>query len=313
MNAGRWALLLAAAATASAEPLDAVFAAHGRLLVTQFLTAPFPHPSRAHGHQYREKFFPADPHYCDRTVAVFIPRDFRPGRSVDCVFHFHGWYNSVAGTLRQFQLIEQLVESRRQALLVVPAGPRDAPDSAGGRLEEPDGFKRFVAELRGVLRQHADFQPNDPPLGRIILSAHSGGYRVVAAILDRGGLADQVQEVWLFDALYAETPKFLAWWERNRGRLLNIYTDRGGTKDDTEQMMATLRERGLPFLARQDTEVTPEELRAHRLIFLHTDLDHNDVLAKRRTFRRFLETSCLAAAVAEEPRRTPRSPPRSPP
>ena len=34
------------------------YTAFGRLLVTQFVSAPFPHPARAAGHKYHDKFFP---------------------------------------------------------------------------------------------------------------------------------------------------------------------------------------------------------------------------------------------------------------
>ena len=47
------------------------------------------------------------------------------------------------------------------------------------------------------------------------------------------------------------------------------------------------------FLAAVDTRVTSEELRTNLVVFLHTDLGHNDVLAKRKTFQLFAETSCL--------------------
>ncbi len=287
-------LLLVTATTArAADSLEQTYARYGQLTLTQFVTAPYPHPSRAEGHKYKDKFFPADAHYQDSTVAIFIPKGFRVTPRVDVVVHFHGWGNSVEGTLRQFKLIEQFVESGRNAVLVVPEGPKNASDSAGGKLEDPDGFKRFADELTVALRQQAGFARKDLTLGRIILSGHSGGYKVISSILDRGGLPDKVSEVWLFDALYAETEKYLAWWDQQHGRLLNIYTENGGTKDDTEAMMALLMQRGTPFLAKKDTEVTSAELKSGKLVFLYTDLGHNDVLEKRKTFCQFLKTSGL--------------------
>jgi len=268
------------------------YAGYGRLIVTQFVGAPFPHPSRAEGHTYKDKFFPAEKHYRDSTVAIFIPRSFRPVGPVDVVVHFHGWGNSVTGALQQYDLIGQFVASGRNAVLVVPEGPRDASDSSGGKLEDADGFARFIVELRATLAAAGRLGTN-VSIGRIILSGHSGGYRVMAAIVDRGGLTSQIQEVWLFDALYADADKFLAWADKSPGRLLNIYTDGGGTKDGAEAMMKLLKERGTKFLAAEDAAVTSEELRTNHLVFLHTDLRHNDVLAKRKTFRQFLETSCL--------------------
>ena len=194
--------------------------------------------------------------------------------------------------MQQFQLIEQFVASARNAVLIVPQGPREASDSSGGKLEDADGFARFIAELRSTLATATSLGTN-VSIGRIILSGHSGGYRVMAAVLDRGGLTSQIQEVWLFDALYADADKFLAWAEKSPGRLLNIYTDGGGTKDDAEAMMKLLKEHGTKFLATEDTAVTSAELRTSHLVFLHTALSHNDVLAKRQTFQQFLETSCL--------------------
>lgn len=286
--------LVAATSARSAETLEQTYAAYGKLIVTQFVTAPFPHPSRADGHKYKDKAFPADQHYSDSSVAVFIPKGFRETPRVDVVVYFHGWGSSIESSLRRFRLVEQFAASGKNAVLVFPEGPKNASDSAGGKLEDADGFKRFVDELAATLRQRMEFKNKELAVGRIILSGHSGAYKVISSILDRGGLPAQVSEVWLFDALYAETEKFLAWWDKQHGRLLNIYTENGGTKDDTEAMMELLRKRGTPFLAKQDAEVTPKELKSGKVVFLHTDLGHNDVVEKRKTFCQFLKTSDLS-------------------
>lgn len=284
--------LLSVATAAVAQNLETNYAAYGKLVVTQFVSAPFPHASRAAGHHYKDKFFPADKHYSDSTVAIFIPRGFRADRPVDVVIHFHGWGNSVAGTLQRFAVIEQFTASGRNAVLVVPEGPREASDSGGGKLEDPGGFARFIAEIQSALTTTVRLGSN-LPIGKIILSGHSGGYRVMAAIVERGGLSEKIREVWLFDALYAESDKFLKWADHPSRRLLNIYTDGGGTKDNTEAMMKLLSERGTPYLRTEDARITPAELRTNHLVFLHSDLTHNDVFAKRKTFQQFLETSCL--------------------
>lgn len=289
------AFLFVAATTARpAENLEQTYASYGRIIVTQFMSAPFPHAERAEGRQYKDKFFPADKYYSDSTVAIFIPKGFRETGKVDFVVHFHGWYNTVAGTLSQYKLIEQLVQSGKNAVLIVPEGPHNAPDSFGGKLEDHDGFKKFMDEVMATLKQREVFKKKHFALGDIILSGHSGGYRVISAILDRGGRSARVKEVWLFDALYAETDKFLAWWDKLHGRLINIYTDGGGTKDDSEAMMELLKKRGTPFLAAEETKAAAEELKTNKLVFLHTDLSHNDVVEKREEFCLFLKTSCLA-------------------
>jgi hypothetical protein len=278
-----------------AQTLPERYATYGQLIVTQMVSAPFPHPKRAEGHKYKDKLFTEAESYSDSTVAIFIPKGLRETGRLDFVVHFHGWGNHVEGALERYKLIEQLAESQRNAVLVVPQGPRDASDSFGGKLEDPDGFKRFMDEVTATLREKSALKKRRTfTVRNIIVSGHSGGYEVLSSIVDCGGLTNQIKEVWLFDALYAQTEKFLAWQTNQQGRLLNIYTEHGGTKGETEQMMATLRQRDIPFrFAGLDDQASPAELQAPEPIFLFTTLPHNDVLDKHHTFRRFLETSCL--------------------
>lgn len=262
------------------------------------VSAPFPHASRTNGHIYKDTRYPADKHYTDSTVAFFIPDGYRATDQADFVIHFHGWRNTVAGTLSQYQLPEQLVTSGKNAILIIPEGPHDAPDSSGGKLEDPDGFKRFMTEALTLLQQRGVLGTNTT-LGKVILSGHSGGYQVISSIVARGGLTTNVREVWLFDALYAQNEKFLAWADQTGGRLLNIYTDSGGTKVRTEEMITTLKQQNKPALFSTDEIVTGAELQTNHYIFLHTTMSHNEVVAKRKTFQMFLDTSCLALRLTK--------------
>ena len=271
----------------------------GELIITRFVSAPFPHPKRAEGHKYKDQVFSASKHYEDSTVAIFIPQGFRATRKIDFVVHFHGWFNNVTSVLEQYKLPEQLVNSRRNAILVVPQGPRNAPDSFGGKLEDPDGFLRFMNEVTDTLRQKSSLKTNRFAIGQIILSGHSGGYEVISSIVSVGGLASRVREVWLFDALYARTDKFLSWYDAQHGRLLDIYTQHGGTKDETESLMATLKQRGTRYFAGKESETKADDLERNNLVFIFTELPHNDVVEKHQTFRDFLETSCLKARPGE--------------
>lgn len=288
-------LLLTVLPLVNAAPgLAETYAAHGRLILAAFASAPFPHPARAEGRTYKDKVYSSAEHYSDNTVALFIPKGFRETEHIDFVVHFHGWNNTVAGTLATFHLIEQLVASGKNAVLVVPEGPHNAPDSFGGKLEDRDGFRLFMDEVVATLHQRAGFKMKDFSVGRIILSGHSGGYRVIAGILERGGLPKNADEVWLFDALYGQTDSYLAWSDRTHGRLLNIYTDHGGTKDESEKFKARLTARGTPLLANEETALGADMLKSNQFVFIHTDLGHNDVLDKRNEFTLFLKMSVLS-------------------
>ncbi len=269
----------------------------GRLFVASLTNAPFPHASRSNGHTYQGTAYPAAKHYADSSTAFFIPRDFKPGTEVDVVVHFHGWRNSIAGAARDFDLIGQFAASGRNAVLLLPEGPLDAPDSSGGKLEDPGGFARFMAESMEVLRRRG--LVGEARVGRVILSGHSGAYRVISAIVESGGLKEGIGEVLLFDALYGQADRFQTWFDGDAGRrLVVLYADTGGTLEETKKFMAEMVARGTPLLHTEESSVIDDQLRSNRLVFLHSAKGHNEVLSDGGSLRRFLATSGLRALAA---------------
>jgi hypothetical protein len=305
------AVMLARFAGRTDESLEKKYAAFGTLLVTQFISAPFPHPARAEGRSRNGEFFSAKEHYSDSTVAMFVPKNFHAADKIDFVVHFHGWNNTVAGTLEQFNLVQQFCESGKNAILIVPEGPHNAPDSFGGKLEDTNGFKIFMAEAMEKLRAGGLFGNSErrpparlvgglkravpeagaPQIGNVILSGHSGGYHVMAGIVERGGLP--IREAWLFDALYGNTENFVAWQKKEKGRMVNIYTDNGGTKNESESLMAGYKTNGVNFVSLEETNSVAKDLAKSKIVFIHTDLTHNEVIFRRNEFMQFLKTSSL--------------------
>ncbi len=274
-----------------AQPLAERYAALGTTIVTTSDHAMFPHPKRANGHAYEGRTYPADPHYSDQTVVIFVPKGFRPGETTDIVFYFHGWWNNVDRTLATFRIAEQLHASGVNAVLVLAEGPKDAPDSFGGKLEEAGVFSDLVADVLATLKDRGVVEKPRP--GSIVLAGHSGAYRVISFILLRGGLTANVREVYLFDALYGQLEK-LAWWvDHARGRLVVIHTPGGGTRAQTLDFIDDLRAWGVPFAEVPESAVTAELLRKNRLVFIESPLAHDDVVAAQEQLRTFLETSAL--------------------
>lgn len=264
----------------------------GERLTVQMESAPFPHPKRSVGHSYDGKTYPAEAHYRDSSVMIFLPKGFKSSKRLDIVVYLHGWNNSIDSATAQFRLAEQFAESGKNAVLVFPEGPRFAPDSFGGKLEDSCGLQHLLAETLETLRRTKSINAR---LGNVILAGHSGAYRAIAFMLLRGGAP--VREVWLFDALYGQTEKFTHWLEQDRkrlrGRFITIYTNDGGTKAETEKLMEDCTVWSVPFRAVEEQALTQQNLTRASVVFIHTDLTHNEVIARRSQFRRYLETSCL--------------------
>ena len=284
-------LALVSAMVLQAQDTNNQYAEYGDLLYTRLSSAPFPHPRRASGHAYGNQQFPADKHYNDSSVAIFIPKGYHQTDAVDIVVHLHGWWNNIDTVLKRYRLPQQVAESGKNVILVVPEGPRNAPDSFGGKFEDPGGFKKFIEDVAAFLVRESKIKTQT--VGKIILTGHSGAYHGISFALMRGGIPDKIREVYLFDALYGQTEKYAYWIDHYKGKMITVYTDSGGTKDETESLMDDLRGWGIPYFADHETKLAPGDLLSNRLIFIRSDLGHDMVMHGRMQYRDYLKASGL--------------------
>lgn len=237
--------------------------------------APFPHASRAQGFQHKGTTYPADKHYSDNTVAVFIPRSYQPAASgVNLLIYLHGHRNNVRNVLKKFDLRRQVALSKQPVILVVPQGPLDVPDSSAGKLAEPGGLYRLTEELLNRLAT-AKKVPQPRP-GTLVLAGHSGAYRGLAAMLHQGGVP-AVQHVILLDATYGQLATFAAWASADkRHRLASIFTDH--LQQQNWQLLALLDQYGANYRIGSTATHDPNELTPEHWFIRAEDLGHDDTV-----------------------------------
>ena len=249
----------------------------------------FPDTGRIHGHLYRDSLYNAADHYADSSVIIITPKNFIASKKVDMIFWFHGWNNNIETALVTYGLSRQFGESGTNAVLVLAETARDAPDSYGGKLEQKNIFSKLVNNVLEKLVGMHVISANDRT-GNVILAGHSGAYRVIANILQNGNVP--VNEVILFDALYADTDKFLTWLTvAGDHRFINLYTNNGGTFDETKDMMRRLKNVNIPEDSVEETELTPGVLQNNKIIFIHTLHEHNDIIQHPDNFKLFIDNS----------------------
>ncbi|MHB8306360.1 MAG: hypothetical protein ACYDEU_10180 [Vulcanimicrobiaceae bacterium] len=298
-------------ATLGAAPLTGLMAAQaaaptprpdsaeppGTTIFAPFASAPYPDPSRSHGYDYEGVHYGAAAHYSDSTVALYVPPGFRAGAATDFVVHFHGWRNDVAHVLTRYRLREQLLASGLNAVLVVPQGPKDAPDSGFGKLElDDDGFSHFMHDVarflvgRGILRT--------PAIGRIALTAHSGGYGGAGGVLTRGGMNALVSDVLLFDAAYGYYDAFAGWAaSAQQNHLLSLFTRDTSTGNAALMgMLQAPHPNIFVFLAHRMT-LAALQTRAPTFA-LTTQVAHDELLQQRDWYALFLRTTALSRTPA---------------
>jgi hypothetical protein len=218
--------------------------------------------------------------------------------------HFHGHNSTAERAMVAHELREQLFDSKQNAILVVPELAVLAPDSAAGKLEAPGGLARMLddvvrtlgtREARAELGQAA-LGPAAHP-GRICVSVHSGGYHAAACSLRAGGVP--VREVWLFDALYAETDVFRDWVigghasHGERHKLVSYFTA-GTTEANTHHLFAELERAGI-HCAEESVEGTlsREQLTLAEAVSIRTQLPHGAVTSELNGLRDCLYASAL--------------------
>lgn len=289
--------LLAALAAAPLAPQTAQAlqsAPGGETIFHVFASAPYPHPSRAQGHVYDHVLYDAAGHYSDGTVALYVPPGFRAGEATDFIVHFHGWNNEVRRVLERYRLRQQLDASARNAVLVVPQGPKNAPDSGDGKLElDPGGFARFMADVAGFLARRGTLR--SPRIGTIVLTAHSGGYGGAGGVLARGGMDEAISDVLLFDAAYGYYEAFADWTtSSDRHHLLSLFT--ADTSTGNAALMGMVQAPQPNIYVRLAQTMTLAQLTTRAPTFvLTTAVAHDDLLQQYDWYALFLRTTALSA------------------
>ncbi|MGZ3846194.1 MAG: hypothetical protein ACXVBH_09060 [Flavisolibacter sp.] len=248
----------------------------------------FPDSGRSNGHTYDSVFYSTRDHYSDSSVLLVVPDNLRRKNKVDLIFWFHGWNNNIDTANQFYELEKQFLSSRRNAILVLSETAKNAPDSYGGKLEQPGDFSRLVSDVLYHLKKE-HLVENKAVAGSITLAGHSGAYRVIAYILANGGVP--VEKVYLFDALYSQVDKFLSWIQQNKGyRFVNWYTNHGGGTDEVSiQMMQQLDQLHLPYKLVEETTINSNDIKSNRILFVHSPREHNVIINRPDDLKLLLE------------------------
>lgn len=249
----------------------------------------FPDTGRISGHFYNNSLYNKQDHYSDSEVLIITPKNFKASKHADMIFWFHGWNNNIDSALVRYGLSRQFAASGLNAVLVLAETAKDAPDSYGGKLEQNGKFESLVNDVLEKLRNEKIIGSNCT-VGHVIVAGHSGAYRVIANIITDGNVP--VDEVILFDALYADTDKFLNWLTaKSDHRFIDLYTDNGGTFDETKAMMKQLTNLRIAIDSLEEPDANPGILQKNKIVFIHTLHAHNDIIQQPDNFSLFLNNN----------------------
>jgi hypothetical protein len=249
--------------------------------------------------------------YKDATVLAFISHRYRAEEDgkVAMVVHFHGLNSDIDQAVEKHQLREQFHDSKQNAVLLVPELAAHTTSPAAGKLDVDGGFSRLVTDALATLNlssaRHAlgdAHLPPRPQVGSVCISAHSGGYHAAAASITQGQIA--VQEVYLFDALYAEVEQFKKWVLAGKGKsmkqrhkLVSYYTA-GTTETNTRALFAELTKAGVKTVDETvEGTLSRAQLTLAEAVSIKTRLDHGAVTSHLNSLRDCLFASTLPRHV----------------
>jgi hypothetical protein len=132
----------------------------------------------------------------------------------------------------------------------------------------------------------------------VCVSAHSGGYHAAAcAVRDAG---PKVHEVFLFDALYAETDVFRDWVIAGRGKPMSSrhklvsYFTAGTTEMNTRRLFGELEQAGVACVHESvEGTLSRGELTRAEAVSIRTQLTHGTVTRELNSLRDCLYASAL--------------------
>jgi len=243
----------------------------------------------------------------DDTVIVFVPERYRyrADEGISALVHFHGHNSSAERAISAHALREQLVDSRQNAVLVVPQLALFAADSSCGQLASPGALARLLggalstAARTGRTTLGDSRFPERARLGRVCLSAHSGGYHAAACSLRLGGV--DVSETYLFDALYAESEVFREWVlarrddpVTSRHKLVSYFTVGAPTESINKGLRAALERSGVLVSEElREGELSRRDLSHAGAVFVRTEVAHAAVTWETNALRDVLYASML--------------------
>ena len=249
------------------------------------------------------------------SALVYVPTGFSLTPPVDLVVYIHGHSNCVENVVKETggpcspsgpirgasNLLGQLENSKRNALLILPEVKFELASGDPGKLGAQNGLKNFLDELLPKLApQVGALQLSD--VGDILLFSHSGGYWAAAKMATLGGVS--TQEVHLLDSLYGYESTFQEWIAQNPAtheavpplrRFFSVYTAGGGT-DDNNIAMATGAQ-SWSWLAAgarlydDGTSTWTDDQFLHGVMWKRSALSHSGVTLYY--FQKLLETSPL--------------------
>jgi hypothetical protein len=126
------------------------------------------------------------------------------------------------------------------SLLVVPQLAMLARDARAPRLARTGGFDALMQAAYGVAEAHVGRAVSR---GRVLLVAHSAGYRAAADILSQPVRPAELGGVLLLDALYARWDDF-ARFVRAGGLVVSLHTGEARTTAGNAHLLARLGPRG---------------------------------------------------------------------
>jgi hypothetical protein len=250
----------------------------------------FPDTERAKGHLYDSLLYTTSAHYNDSSVLLIIPKHLKATPKVDLIFWFHGWHNNIDTAAEFYKLTRQFIASKRNAILVLAETAKNAPDSYGGKLEQPGIFKSLVNDVMNELKKN-NILPRKAVPGNLVLAGHSGAFRIIAYILQNGQML--VQEVFLFDALYSQIDKFVYWINQDEDHhFIHWFTNRGGGTDAmSDTMMQRLKDNHVDFTFTEEKVINSDIIKNNRILFVHSPREHNVIINDPDDLQLLLENS----------------------
>jgi hypothetical protein len=208
------------------------------------------------------------------AVGIQIPPGYVPTEEAEITLFLHGHNYGPVSTLDQilkrFSILEHVAGTGRNRIAVFPHSLNKC-DEFKTQLAPAKKLKPFLESIALWIQHHQ--LAKTATIGSIALAGQSGAYAPLAIIVDHEQYREEINELYLLDAMYGNAASFARFAMNPKNRFWSNYLPNSSTRQQNELVMKTLQQSKIPFFTKAGN-LTREEAANSRVGFIVANTSH---------------------------------------
>jgi len=211
-------------------------------------------------------------------IGIQVPPGYQPTEKAEITLFLHGHNYGPVSTLDQilkrFSVREHVAATQRNRITIYPHSLNKC-DEFKTELAPSHKLKPFMEAMIALIQKAGLVQTTE--LGSIALAGQSGAYAPLAIIVDQELYREQINELYLLDAMYGNAASFTRFAMNPKNRFWSCYLPTSSTKTQNELVMKNLDQAGINYFNKAG-DISIENAESSRLGFIEANTTHGGAI-----------------------------------